>query len=183
MHHTTTPMSEAPILVALDLGEHCRECLVQAWRIAEQRGQTLIVAHIAHETVRTAGMYQRKNRGSFMLPIPEIAKNLLADFVEAFSQDHPTFQTLDSRQVVVDGIPETRIPELAKRFHAGAIVIGDRQHSGVAGLLQHSVGQTVLDSAPCPVFLLNGSDLSVDAEPIPPRHQHRSGLRAALHLP
>ena len=183
MHHQTLPISKAPILVALDLGEHCRECLQQAWRIAEHRGQTLIVAHIAHETTQTAGMYQRKNRESFVLPIQEIAKNLLADFVEAFCRDNPDFRRFDSHQVVVSGIPETRIPELAKRYHAGAIVIGDRQHSGIAGLLQHSVGRAVLNSAPCPVFLLDGSDLPIDAEPIPGRHQQRSALRSALHLP
>ncbi len=180
MHHQTAPMSEAPILVALDLGEHCRECLEQAWRMAVQREQTLIVVHVAHETAQTAGMYRRNNHGSFMLPIPEIAKNLLTDFVADFRRDNPEFSLIDSRQIVVAGIPETRIPELAKRYHASAIVIGNRQRSGIAGLLQRSVGQTVLNNAHCPVFLLNGPDQPINAEPIPAGHQH--SLRSALHL-
>jgi len=182
MHQDTSSISEAPILVAMDLGERCRECLEQAWRMAQQRGQTLIIAHVAHETVQTAGSYQRKNRGDAMLPIEEIARNLLADFVDAFIHDNPDFRTVDSRQVVVSGIPETRIPELATLYHAGAIVIGHSQPSGIAGVLQRATGQTVLNTAPCPVFLLDGPDLVAGAEPIPSRNQQPSSLRSALHL-
>ena len=179
MHHQAEPISDAPILVALDLGEHCNECLEHAWRIAAQREQTLIVAHIAHETARTAGRYQQQNRGSIVLPIPEIAKNLLGDFVEAFCTDNPAFRDFDARQVVVSGIPETRIPELAKRYHAGAIVVGHRQRTGLFGLLQKSVGQVVAGTAHCPVVLLNGPDKPASAQSTPAERQ-RSGLRSAL---
>lgn len=179
MHHQTGSISNAPILVALDLGEHCNECLEHAWRIAAQRQQTLIVAHIAHETARTAGRYQQQNRGSIVLPIPEIAKNLLGDFVEAFCADNPAFRDFDARQVVVSGIPETRIPELAERYHAGAIVVGHRQRTGLFGLVQKSVGQVVAGTAHCPVVLLNGSDKPVATQATPTERQ-RPRLRSAL---
>jgi len=163
------PLSHPPILVAVTLDDHGRRCLEYAWQLAARRKEPLLVAHVVHETPRNAGMYQRRNRGHALLPLQEIARTLLAQFLEDFRHDRPELATVEVQALVVSGLPAGRIPEIARATGSSLLVIGKRREAQRWRRLLHgSVSRAVLRHAPCPVLLVDALGNPVSPPDPPP---------------
>ena len=104
-----------PILCAVTLDTRGKACLRYACQRAANPGQPLSVVHIAHQTKRNAGIHQRETRSPrLLLPIIEIAHDLLNKFLDEFQQElasvDPEFASPEFASAATDRIVEPGIP-------------------------------------------------------------------------
>ena len=176
-----------PILCALTLDAHGQACLRYAWQRAINTGQPLTVVHVAHQTMRSAGVYQQQNRGSRLLPLAEIAQQLLGKFVDDFlsqlAADAPEVPTAIIDKIVEPGIPGSRIPEIAERIGATSIVVGGTRRSTLQRRLRGSVTGDLLRRTSLPVFVIDAGGEPIDPLDYLPDLQGKGNPSAVLGLP
>lgn len=157
-----------PVVAAVHFDECGRHCLRQALRLAAHRGQPAIALHILHETARTMGFYRHHDDGDVLRPSLDIAKELLAGFAAEAVADEPDAAVVALRQLVVPGVPERRIAEVARRIESALIIIGGRRKTGLDRLLGRDVTGAVLRQAPCPVQVLDAAGNALDPHDLRP---------------
>lgn len=177
-----------PLLCAVTLDSHGASCLRYARQRATTTGQPITVVHIAHQTMRTAGTHQRRSRSPrLLLPIVDIARDLLDEFIQDFEEQaanvDPGAESIAMTRIVEPGIPGTRIPDLAERIGATAIIVGGTRRGGWQRLLRGSIAADVLHHASVPVFVVDAAGRPIDARDILPESTESHGIRAWLaHL-
>lgn len=148
-----------PIIAALDFSERSEACLSHGCQMARKLSQPLILAHVVHEDAESAGMYRRHQKAIDTTPIHDIALAMLEERAAAFRRASDEFDRICEVQlVVVNGLPETRIPELAAHYDASMIVLCGRNRRGLSRWLSGSITETVLRRAPCPVVVVGQGD-------------------------
>lgn len=154
MGQANSPTNGSAVLVALDLSERSEQCLSYGCDIAAKFRQPMIVLHVAHETGATEGMYRRHNQSRDTTPIRDIARTMLEERIAAFREKYDSLERVcDVRLVVVEGVPETRILEIADLYDAGMIVMCSQKRSGLNQFLHGSVTEFVLKRASRPVVV------------------------------
>ncbi len=110
-----------PILCAVTLDTRGKACLRYACQRAANTGQPLSVVHIAHQTMRTAGIHQRETRSPrLLLPIIEIAHDLLNKFLDEFQQE---LASVDPEFASPEFASAAMIGSLNRAFRARASLI------------------------------------------------------------
>ncbi|MGB5832059.1 MAG: universal stress protein [Thiohalocapsa sp.] len=174
------------ILCAVTLDQHGAACLGYAWQRATTTQQALTIAHIAHQTMRTAGDYQMRNldRGQQLLPLAELASKQLGEFVDDVLKDGTEANTragdVQFRLLVQQGIPGTRIPEIARMIDASSIVIGGTRRSVWQRRLWGCITCDVLRRARTPVFVVDSAGRPIDAQDFLPDFSGDRSRRSAL---
>lgn len=178
MGNSKTSAEDNPILVTLDLSERSTACLSHGCEMAAKFRQPLILAHVVHETTETMGMYRRHRNASDTMPINDIARTMLEERVAEFREAHPELdQGCEIRLVVVGGIPETRIPELALRHNASMILMCSHNRNGLSHWIYGSVTETVVRRAHCPVVVVGQEETPFSSLTV-----HRPAVREATAL-
>jgi nucleotide-binding universal stress UspA family protein len=170
-----------PVIAAMTFDEQGRQCLRQALHRAAHTGQSVIALHIVHETGRTSGMYRRHDRGEVLRPDVDVASRLLEDFTAEVLSGEPAGAGLTLRQLAVPGIPEQRIPDVARLTGADLIVIGSRPKHGLDRLFGRNVTGAVLACAPCPVLVIDDDGDPVDPQTLTGR-RGSGPLARPLHM-
>lgn len=153
------PVNSNPVLVALDLSERSEPCLAHACEMAVKFGRPLILAHVVHETANNAGMYRRHQKTVDTTPIQDIAHAMLEERVADFRESCDGLdQVCEIKLAVVDGIPETRLVELAALYNASMIVMSSHNRRGLSHWLYGSVTESVVRDATCPVVVVGQGD-------------------------
>jgi len=155
MGHPTAAVDQSPILAAVDFSERFELCLAHGCKMAAEFKRPLIVAHVAHENAENAGMYRHHQKNFDTTPILDIARSMLEDRVSAFQlSNEGSCCRCEIMLAVVDGIPETRIPELAARYNAIMILMCSRDRTGLRRLLHGSITESVRRRANRPLVIL-----------------------------
>lgn len=136
MKPETIQLPDAPVLAVIDLSERSSECLRSAWEVAKRSRRPLLILHVAHETARTAGMYRRSRARNDTLPILEIARDMLSRFLTDFEAAYPDFKEMERTQLLVPGVPKTRIQEVAERCRAEVIISTEKEPAGLLRYLR-----------------------------------------------
>lgn len=167
-----------PVLVALDLSERSEACLAHGCEMAAKFGRPLVLAHVVHENAENAGMYRRHQSTCDTTPIHDIARAMLEERVAAFRASREALdQVCEIQLAVVDGLPETRIVELATRCNASMIVMCSHNRRGLNHWLYGSVAESIMRDAPCPVVTIGRGDGAFN-----PLTVHRPAAREAAVL-
>lgn len=170
------------VIAAIRFDDEGRQCLRQALLRAVQTGRPAIVLHVLHETVRTMGLYRSHDDGEVLRPNAEVARELLADFSAEVIADEPARAELSLRHMVVSGVPERRIVEVARLAGAELIVMGGRPKVGLDRLLCRNVTGAVLRRAPCPVVVVDAGGNSLGPKQLRQgRREH--ALPPAMQMP
>jgi len=144
--------TNGPVLAATDLSSDSRKALVWAARYADAFRVPLIIIHVVHDPLDDPGFY-RKNENDPMMPMEEIAKSMLDDFVAETIKDHPDCTVLKSaQQLLVKGTPTRRIIETAEATGAQLIAMGSIGRSAVQDLFLGSTTKAVIKSTTIPVI-------------------------------
>jgi nucleotide-binding universal stress UspA family protein len=191
--HPTKPRSidqPAPILCAVTLDSRGKACLHYACQRAANTGQPLSVVHIAHQTMRTAGAHQRSTRSPrLLLPIVDIAHDLLNEFIDEFQQElasvdsnlaSPNLSSVVIDRIVDPGIPGTRVPELAERIGATALIVGGTRRTSWQRLLRGSIAADILRRSSTPVVVIDSAGKPIDPQDILPDISGERGIRSLL---
>lgn len=164
MSDTKPDAAQAPeksvyrILAATDFSEDSRAALVWACRLAELRESELFLLHVVHDPAARPGFY-RSQADDFMKPMQEVAETMMAQFLEDTAARHPQLECMDHIQTrLVDGLPPTRIVEVAELLKADLIAVGSRGASDLPSRLRGSTRERVVELAKVPVVVVQSED-------------------------
>ena len=133
------------IVVGSDGSENAHEALEVAAELAKRDGAKLVIAHVDEHLVgKGANVSIRADEGDIRGSLEERAAQLESDGVDA---------SLTSKDMMLGG-PAHVLAEIAEEAGADLIVVGNRGHSAVAGLLLGSVTQRLLHLAKAPVLVV-----------------------------
>lgn len=146
--------SGAPIVVAVDFTEDSKAALAWAGRFADRTGTELIVLHVVHDPGEAPGYYRKKDEDQ-LRPMEEVAKEMMATFLQKLAEENPDIASLKRAEAVLSkGIPATRILEIAEARGACGIVMGSRGRTGLPHLLLGSKAERVAQLSPIPVTIV-----------------------------
>lgn len=145
-----------PVIAAVDLQPLSRQVLLRARSMAAERRLPLLVLHVAHETSETAGFYRSHTGRNIATPIRDVAERMLNELVDDVLGSTGDDSEADNiHTLVVEGIPGSRILEVAGRKGAECIVMNCCGLQGIARWLCGSVSAYVQKHADCDVVMLN----------------------------
>ena len=157
MQTPTSQAADRTILVPVDFSPAAQEALHFALQLAACSSRRLVVLHVVHEDIDQQH-YPRNSARDRILPLDEIAENLLQRFMVDMRERHPGDAALaNAGMMVVSGLPATRITEIAQRIGAGLIVMGCNGRSGLARLLAGSVSEKVARDSRVPVTIVHAN--------------------------
>lgn len=145
---------DRPIIVAMDFSDDAEAALVWACKYAEKTGAPIQALHVVHDPGESPGYYHR-NKEDVLRPLSDLAGEMMAEFLARVETENPDLKTVaDVEPLLVTGIPETRILEVAERNNARIIVMGSRGRTGLPHLLMGSKAERVVQLSPVPVTIV-----------------------------
>ena len=149
------------VLVAIDFSPDSNAALAWAARYADLSGASLVLLHVVHDPAGSPGFYRRTPKDN-MQPMQEIAAQMMGNFLRAFREEHPGHGSLDAAELqFIQGLPPSRIVEVAKLLEADMIVVGSRGITGLPHMLLGSVAERVVELAECPVIVVKSKEHEV----------------------
>jgi nucleotide-binding universal stress UspA family protein len=146
-----------PILVAVDFAPDSEAALLWACRQAACVGAALVVLHVVHDPPDDPGHY-RGGGGDPLRPMEDVAAEMMDQSLARIAKAHPDLVALqDAERVLVEGVPKTRIPEIANAKGARLIVMGSRGRTGLGHLLLGSKAEHVVRVSPQPVTIVKAA--------------------------
>ena len=146
--------ANGPIVVAVDFAPDSEAALHWACDFAGTVNAGLVVLHIIHDPVDSPGYY-RKGEEDLLRPMEDVAVEMMDDFLSKTAERHPNGAALrDAEKILIKGVPETRILEVAETKGARLIVMGSRGRTGLPHLLLGSKAERVVQMSPIPVTIV-----------------------------
>ena len=143
-----------PILVPVDFSEESKAALLFASNLSVREERPLVVLHVIHDNGHKGRTYSRGAKES-ALPIREIAEQVMLEFISEVHEEHTNLDALKSaRTMVVDGLPVTRILEVARNINAEHVVVGGNERGSLSRMLNGSVSQSLAKDSPIPVTVI-----------------------------
>lgn len=143
-----------PILVPIDFSRESKEALLFASDLSVREKQPLVVLHVMHDNGGNGGDYRRQE-GDALLPMHEIAERKMEEFIGSMCEENAELDALKSaKKMVVDGIPVTRIMEVAKQLGADHIVVGGNEKGHLSRMFNGSVSVSLVKDSPVPVTVV-----------------------------
>jgi nucleotide-binding universal stress UspA family protein len=150
-----------PIVVAVDFSQESESALLAAAGLADTTLDTpIVILHVVHEPAHKPGFYDRRGRGDSILPLEYLARHTLTGFMTKMRRQYPVIARLQNvQEEIVDGLPETRIPERARQLDAQLIILGCTGRGALSRLCYGSVSDKVKQRSNIPVKIvhLNGA--------------------------
>jgi len=138
----------------MDFSDDAEAALVWACKYAEKTGAPIQALHVVHDPGESPGYYHR-NKEDVLRPLSDLAGEMMAEFLARVETENPDLKTVaDVEPLLVTGIPETRILEVAERNNARIIVMGSRGRTGLPHLLMGSKAERVVQLSPVPVTIV-----------------------------
>ena len=144
-----------PVLVPLDFSSHSKAALLKACELAESLGTPLLVLHVIHDPADMPGYYGQVTKKKKLLRIEDLARDSFKDFMKATIAEHPDVKKLrEVEELLVVGLPVTRILEVAKKRDVSMVVMGSQGLTGIAHLLLGSKAEQVVRLCKAPVLIV-----------------------------
>ena len=157
-----------PVLVPVDFSACSRAALTYAARVFSGLNSPLLILHVVHAPGNEPDFYQANGESGVVRPIVDVAREMLTAFVndvcggEFLSEATPTPEL-----ILVEGLPATRIQEVARREDVASIVMGTHGHIGLARLTMGSVASDVVQRCTVPVTIVKApGDADHEAGPV-----------------
>ena len=147
------------ILVPIDFSDHSAAALVWAAEAARRFEADLKVLHVVHDPESAPGYYAQTKRKKHLNRLEEAAEEMMEEFLESVRKEHPELAELqDVDEVLVIGIPVSRILEMAEKTDAMMIVMGSLGRTGLGHLLLGSKAERIAQLSPIPVTVVKAKD-------------------------
>lgn len=145
-----------PVLVPVDFSADSEAALIWAANACAHLQAPLIVLHVIHDPESAPGYYSRADDSGHLRSMEEVAKELLAEFMERMAADRPELAGV--RTILVAGLPATRILEVAEDEGAQLIVMGSRGRTGLRQLILGSKASRVVQLSRIPVTVVKATE-------------------------
>lgn len=145
----------APILVPVDFSPHSTAALLEAAKLARCTGQHLLVLHVVHDPAEMPGYYGQVTKKKKVVRIEDLAREAFDDYLDQVRRTHPDVKRLaNCEQMLVVGLPLTRILEVLEHSGASMIVMGSQGRTGLDHLMLGSKAEQVVRLSPAPVLIV-----------------------------
>ncbi|MBF0288621.1 MAG: universal stress protein [SAR324 cluster bacterium] len=143
------------ILVAIDLTKHSNEALEFANDLAIKLHKDLIILHAVHDPEESPGFYAPKGKKKNLAPMEKVAKEMLEKYLSKVQQQSPELELSRGVQtIVVYGMPESKILEVAEQKKVDMIVVGSHGRKGISKLLLGSRADHIVTHSLVPVVVV-----------------------------
>ena len=159
----TLDFAERPILVPVDFSSCSKSALVFASYFANRIESPLLILYVVRDSsITKPGFYHKRSDSNRMLPLDKLAGGRVEDFIDELRNEqselndmHTIFSVLnEARIMIVRGLPEERIPQVAIHEDAAMIIMGSHGREGIARLLLGSVAEKVTKYSKVPVTII-----------------------------
>lgn len=149
------PKGTAPILVPVDFSPYSTAALLEAARLAECTGQRLLILHVIHDPADMPGYYGQVTKKKKILRIEDLAREAFDDYLRQVREAHPALRPLATcDELLVVGLPLTRILEVTERSGASMVVMGSQGRTGLDRLMLGSKAEQVVRMSRVPVLIV-----------------------------
>jgi nucleotide-binding universal stress UspA family protein len=144
-----------PILVPVDFSAHSKAALLKACDLSECTGDPLLVLHVVHDPAEMPGYYGQVTKKKKLVRIEDLARESFNEFMKATVAEHPDVKRLKKvEQMLVVGLPVSRIMEVAKKRNASMVVMGSQGRTGLKHVFLGSKAEQVVRLCPVPVLIV-----------------------------
>jgi len=151
----TSKAAKQPILVPIDFSPGSESALQQAAELAEALQAPVSVLHVVHDLTATPGYKALKGAKKQLRRMEDIAAEILQEYMQEMQKKHPGLGALQNAEnLLVVGIPVTRILEAAEKVDARMIVMGSQGRTGLSHLMLGSKAEQVVRLAKMPVMIV-----------------------------
>jgi nucleotide-binding universal stress UspA family protein len=150
-----------PILVATDFSKGSEAALSWAVQHADSMKAGVTLLHVIHEPADQPGFYKKENK-DVMRPLADIANRMMRKFLKGISKKtskYKAFRRLET--ILVEGIPSTRIIEVANNLEARLVVLGTKGRAELADILIGSTAEKVVHHSPIPVVTIKDDQIKM----------------------
>jgi len=150
-----------PILVPVDFSAHSTAALLKACELAECTGDPLLVLHVVHDPAEMPGYYGQVTKKKKLVRIEDLARESFNEFMKTTVAEYPDVKKLKKvEQMLVVGLPISRIIEVAKKRNASMVVMGSQGRTGLKHVLLGSKAEQVVRLCPVPVLIVKKNPLN-----------------------
>lgn len=143
------------ILVPVDFSDHSAAALRKSAEFAELMQATLIVLHVVHDPGEMPGYYSKLIKKKRATRIQDIAAEAFDQFVDRIISENPGLNALQGLdRLMVQGLPVTRILEVAKYIDPMMVVMGSQGRTGLKHLVIGSKAAQIMQLCPVPVTIV-----------------------------
>ena len=147
--------SKQPILVPIDFSPNSESALLQAAELAEALQAPITVLHVVHDLSQVAGYKALKGGKKQLRRMEDIAADMTQEYMQEMQNKYPKMGALhNAENLLVIGIPVTRILEAADKMNARMIVMGSQGRTGLSHIMLGSKAEQVVRLAKVPVMIV-----------------------------
>jgi len=143
------------ILVPVDFSRPAQEALVFACELADRLAAAVLVLHVVHDPGEMPGYYSKLIKKKRMSRIDDTAAEAFIDFMAKVIEAHPDLESLrEAEQLMVVGLPVTRILEVAEKLDPTMVVVGSQGRTGMQQIIIGSKAAQIVQLCPYPVTVV-----------------------------
>ena len=118
----------------------------------------MVIAHIVHEPPPSFRLYNHStDKPNTLQPMDIAAEDALNSLLYKLRTTYSDLSPLHNAEtILVAGIPQTRIVEVAKMKDIQLIVTGHRNRSRLGKILNGSIAEHLIQTADAPVVVISG---------------------------
>ena len=148
---------ERLVLVPVDFSQHSQAALIHACELAEAIPAALIALHVVHDPGEMPGYYSKLIKKKGAGRIQDDASAAFDEFMERAINARPNLALLQEvHQVMVIGLPVTRILEVVKELEPWLVVMGSQGRTGLKHMMIGSKATQIVQLCPVPVTVVKG---------------------------
>lgn len=143
------------ILAPVDFSKHSEAALVHACELADRLPAAVVILHVVHDPGEMPGYYSKLIKKKRMRRIDDTAAEAFSDFMASVVAAHPDLESLqEADQLMVVGLPVTRILEVAERLDPTMVVVGSQGRTGMKQMIIGSKAAQIVQLCPYPVTVV-----------------------------
>ena len=143
------------ILAPVDFSRHSEAALVYACKLADSLPAAIMVLHVVHDPGEMPGYYSKLIKKKRMSRIDDTAAEAFSDFMTNVIEAHPKLASLkEAEQLMVIGLPVTRILEVAEKLEPMMVVVGSQGRTGMKQMMIGSKAAQIVQLCPFPVTVV-----------------------------
>ena len=152
--------AERLILVPVDFSQHSQAALIHACEMAEAIPAAIVALHVVHDPGEMPGYYSKLIKKKGAGRIEDDAAAAFDEFMERAADARPDLKLLrETDQVMVIGLPVTRILEVVDEIDPWLVVMGSQGRTRIKQMLIGSKAAQIIQLCPVPVTVVKGKKI------------------------
>ncbi len=143
------------IMVPVDFSDPSTDALIFAAELADSLSAPLLVLHVVHDPGEMPGYYAKLVKKKRVDRIQDVAQEVFNEFLKTAINENPKLKSLRSAtNLLVMGLPVTRILQLAEKLEPFLVVMGSQGRTGLKHLFLGSKAEQVVQLCHVPVTIV-----------------------------